>query len=85
MSDIVDRIDELVDDQLQQEASGWDHNINQDKCWHCGRAWHGLPVTKRIADMYARRTFDPSYSLAEDDSPVLCQGRTSSARCPAQH
>ncbi|MEN6546901.1 MAG: hypothetical protein ABFE07_12765 [Armatimonadia bacterium] len=72
--DIVDRIDELVDQQLQQEPSGYDHNINQDKCWHCGREWHGLPITQRIAQMYARRTYDETYSLAEDDSPVLCRG-----------
>lgn len=71
---IIDRIDELVEQQLQQEASGYDHNINQEKCWHCGRDWHGLPVTQRIADMYSRRTFDEDYRLADDDSPVLCEG-----------
>ncbi len=74
MSDIIDRISELVDEQLQQEPSGYDHNINQGKCWHCGREWHGLPITQRIAGMYARRTYDEGYSLAEDDSPVLCHG-----------
>lgn len=74
MSDIIGRIDELVDDQLQQERSGYDHNLNQEKCWHCGRDWHGLPITERIAEMYARRTYDEAYSLADDDSLVLCAG-----------
>lgn len=74
MIDIIDRIGELVDDQLQQERSGYDHNVNQEKCWHCGREWHGLPITERIAEMYARRAYDEAYSLAEDDSPVLCEG-----------
>ena len=74
MSDIIDRIGELVDQQLEQERSGYDHNVNQVKCWHCGRDWHGLPITERIAEMYARRTYDEAYSLAGDDSPVLCAG-----------
>lgn len=83
MSDIIDRIDELVEHQLQQERSGYDHNINQDKCWHCGREWHGLPITQRIAQMYARRTYDESYSLAEDDSPILCHGSNFIGPMPA--
>lgn len=74
MNDIVDRIDELVDEQLQQERSGYDHNINQDKCWHCGRPWHGLPITERIAAMAARRTYYENYRLADDDTKVLCRG-----------
>ncbi|UCZ88648.1 hypothetical protein [Gordonia sp. WA4-43] len=42
---VLDAIDALVDEQLQQEASGWDHNINQPHCPHagCQARWHGLP------------------------------------------
>lgn len=72
--DIIDRIDELVDGQLQQEASGYDHNINQDKCPHCGRAWHGLPLTRHVAQMYSLGFFEPEYIAAEDDSPIVCDG-----------
>ncbi len=39
---VIDAIDELVDEQLTQESSGYDHNINQPLC-RCGRYWHGLP------------------------------------------
>lgn len=85
MSDIADRIGELVDQQLQQESSGYDHNINQDKCWHCGRDWHGLPITRRIAQMYARRTYDETYSSANDDSPVVCPGSDFIGPIPAPH
>lgn len=38
-----DEIDHLVDAQLRQERSGYDHNINQDQCPHCRGEWHGLP------------------------------------------
>lgn len=41
-ADVVDAIAALVDEQLQQEASGYDHNINQDSCPKCGGPWHGL-------------------------------------------
>ena len=40
---VVSAIDELVDQQLRQEASGYDHNINQASCSMCGDPWHGLP------------------------------------------
>lgn len=44
--DVIDAIDALVDAQLAQEASGYDHNINQPTCPHpgCGWEWHGLPI-----------------------------------------
>ncbi|WP_301119912.1 hypothetical protein [Mycolicibacterium fortuitum] len=44
---VIADIDALVDEQLQQEASGYDHNINQDTCELCGGDWHGLPATAR--------------------------------------
>lgn len=42
---VLDAIEELVNDQLQHEASGYDHNINQDRCELCGGQWHGLTGT----------------------------------------
>lgn len=40
---VIDDIDALVDEQLRQEASGYDHNLNQPRC-RCGSPeWHGLP------------------------------------------
>jgi hypothetical protein len=54
--DIVDEIDALVDAQLQQTRSGYDHNINQDDCPHpwCAEKWHGLAITKRMQQMRSR-------------------------------
>ncbi|QGF20199.1 hypothetical protein SEA_SIXAMA_20 [Gordonia phage Sixama] len=42
---VLDAIDELVEEQLQQESSGYDHNINQPECPHkgCAHGWHGIP------------------------------------------
>lgn len=84
MIDIIDRIDELVDNQLQQEPSGYDHNINQDTCWHCGRDWHGLAITERIAGMYRWGRFDDDYLLSEDDSKVLCRSSDFIGPMPAE-
>ena len=82
MRDIVDDIDALVDEQLQQEPSGYDHNINQSQCCHCGRDFHGLPITERMEQM--RREYHytgnvehlAEYRYAEDDSAILCLGST---------
>lgn len=41
-SAVIDAIDALVDEQLQQEKSGYDHNINQTHCSLCRSQWHGL-------------------------------------------
>jgi hypothetical protein len=38
---VLDLIDQLVNEQLEQESSGYDHNINQDRCALCGGDWHG--------------------------------------------
>lgn len=72
--DILDEIDALVDAQLQQEASGYDHNVNQPMCPRCGRHFHGLPLTEHVAVMYAFGSFDPTYIAADDDSPIVCEG-----------
>ncbi|SLJ40364.1 Uncharacterised protein [Mycobacteroides abscessus subsp. abscessus] len=44
-ADVVDAIAALVDEQLEQESSGYDHNINQDTCPRCGNGWHGLATS----------------------------------------
>jgi hypothetical protein len=41
---VIDVIDQLVNEQLRQESSGYDHNINQDRCTLCGGDWHGTAV-----------------------------------------
>jgi len=43
---VIDAIGELVDEQLSgySQRSGYDHNVNQDKCAVCGREWHGLAL-----------------------------------------
>ncbi|MGY1946667.1 hypothetical protein [Nocardia asiatica] len=68
--DIVDEIDQLVDAQLQQEASGYDHNINQDDCPHpwCYEKWHGLAITKRMQEM--RRKWNSSVHYYEDERRI---------------
>lgn len=77
MTDLIDRIDELVNEQLAagEPENGFDYgDPDYPRCPHCSRHWHGLPITARIAAMYAMRRYDPEYTYAEDDSPVLCEG-----------
>jgi hypothetical protein len=44
--DVIDAIGDLVDEQLSgySQRSGYDYNVNQDKCAVCGREWHGLAL-----------------------------------------
>ena len=76
MTDIVDEIDALVDEQLSgyHGRSGYDYNVNQQKCWHCGREWHGLQITTRMEGMRRVRWYDENYRHADDDSQILCPG-----------
>lgn len=77
MSDVISRIDELIDEQLEsgEPTNGYDYgDPDYPRCGHCGRHWHGLPITERIAAMYQWGAYDPGYRLADDDSPVLCEG-----------
>lgn len=72
MSDdnIIDKITELVDHQmLGGESCG-----AQDYCAHCGRHWHGLPLTERVVEMYNNREYDESYRVDTDSSPIVCPG-----------
>jgi hypothetical protein len=54
--DVVDEIDQLVDEQMRRERSGWDHSINQARCPHpwCKEPWHGLAITTRMRQMRAK-------------------------------
>lgn len=76
MTDLIDRIDALVDEQMAdgEPENGYDFgDPDYPGCPHCHRQWHGLRITKRIETM--RWTgFDPEYSYSEDDSLVLCEG-----------
>jgi hypothetical protein len=77
MSDIIDRIDQLVDEQMAggEPRQGYDFNDPQyPRCPHCERHWHGLPITERIAQMYSFGAFDDEYRVDQDDTPVLCHG-----------
>ncbi|GAA3175879.1 hypothetical protein [Rhodococcus baikonurensis] len=76
MSDIIDEIDALVDEQLSgyHDRSGYDYNVNQQTCWHCGREWHGLQITTRMEGMRRVHWYDENYRFAEDDSQILCPG-----------
>ncbi|MCD2109328.1 hypothetical protein O4214_30150 [Rhodococcus erythropolis] len=76
MTDIIDEIDALVDEQLSgySDRSGYDHNVNQDRCGHCHREWHGLKITERMESMAMQVAYDEDYRYADDDSDVLCPG-----------
>lgn len=76
MSDIIDTIDALIDDQLA-EGETWCGEKPYPKCPHCDRDWHGFPLTEQIATMHSSGLFDEDYKVAGDDSPVLCPGSTS--------
>ena len=77
MSDIVNAIDALIEEQLSQgePERGFDAgDPDFPTCPHCDRDWHGFPLTKRVAVMYSRGSFDEGYSVKDDESPVLCPG-----------
>lgn len=74
---IVDDIDALIDEQLAagEPRTGYSHgDPHYPRCGHCGRHWHGLPITARIAAMYAQGRYDDTYTTATDDSPIICPG-----------
>lgn len=76
-SSIVDRIAEMVDGQLLAGEPRQGHDFDDPTyppCPHCHRHWHGLPITERIAAMYALGRFDDDYAFADDDSRILCEG-----------
>lgn len=74
---VLDDIDALVDASLEggEPVGGYDHgDPDFPRCGHCDRAWHGLPLTERVAAMYAEGCYDEDYRVADDDSPVICPG-----------
>lgn len=74
---IIDEIDRLVDGALQTGSplSGYEYDHPEyDFCGHCGRHWHGMAITEKVATMYDYGTFDENYTVATDDSKVLCPG-----------
>ncbi len=74
MSDIIDTIDELVDWQLSKGPVD-DYNADRyEKCWHCGGDWHGIALTRRVVEMYTLGRYNETYSIGDDDSPVVCPG-----------
>lgn len=66
-TDIVDEIDALVDAQLAQTWSGYDRNVNQDRCPqpYCREPWHGLAITRRMREM--RSKWHSAINYYEDD------------------
>lgn len=75
--DIVDRIGQLVDEQMAggEPRAGFDFgDPTYPRCPHCDRHWHGLPLTGVVAYMYLHRWYPSNYVAAEDESPVVCQG-----------
>lgn len=75
--DIVDEIDALVEESMAGGEPRTGYSCGDPtfpRCGHCDRHWHGLPITERIAEMYADGVYDPEYLVAKDDSPVLCEG-----------
>lgn len=77
MSDIIDEIDQLVDEQMAggEPLGGFDYgNPDYPKCPHCDRDFHGIPLTERILDMRSLTGWDESYRVDTDDSPMVCEG-----------
>jgi hypothetical protein len=72
--DIESEIDALVDAQLKQRRNNQDDNVNRARCSRCGRRWHGLRLTERVAIMYELGYFDTTYVAAEDFSSIICEG-----------
>ena len=75
---VLDDIDALVDASLEggEPVGGYDHgDPDFPRCGHCDRAWHGLPLTERVAAMYAEGCYDEDYRVADDDSRLRdCRG-----------
>lgn len=77
--DVIDAIGDLVDEQLSgySQRSGYDYNVNQDKCAVCGREWHGLALggcpgpygTPEQKTAY-RNTGNPSYGQRRNQQGI---------------
>lgn len=79
MTDIIDQIDALVDEQMAggEPIGGYDYNDPDfPKCPHCQRDWHGIRITERVEYMRYWSGWDDDYRADTDDSPVICEGST---------
>lgn len=69
-SDIIDDIDALIDDQLAAGETGQEQRARaaDRRCWHCGRDFHGLAITKRLEEMRAeyRQRAAEAYERGEE-------------------
>lgn len=69
-SDIIDDIDALIDEQLAAGETGQEQRVRtaDRRCWHCGREWHGLAITKRLEQMRAeyRQRAAEAYDRGEE-------------------
>lgn len=74
MTDIVDTIDQLIDEQLQAGEHRTRLANQYPQCPHCVRDWHGIPITERMEEMRQSARFDESYRFSDDESVVLCRG-----------
>lgn len=76
--DLAARIAALVDEQLEQEPTGYDYSVGVERC-RCGDEWHGLPVTREMRRMRRAYGFGhmdamDGYTTDTDTSPVMCPG-----------
>lgn len=77
VSDIIDEIDQLVDEQMAggEPIGGYDYNDPDfPKCPHCDRDFHGIALTQRILDMRNLTGWDENYRVDTDYSPMVCEG-----------
>lgn len=69
-SDIIDDIDALIDEQLAAGETGQEQRARtaDRRCWHCGRDFHGLAITKRLEEMRAeyRQRAAEAYERGEE-------------------
>ncbi|MCX8559793.1 hypothetical protein OS122_02620 [Mycolicibacterium mucogenicum] len=69
MTDIIDRIDALIDEQLAggEPENGWDYgDPDFPECPRCGQDWHGLPITRTQWGLYDED--------GNHQTTVLCEG-----------
>lgn len=78
MSDIIDRIDELVDASLAVgPVDDYTMDRGQLMCPHREvgpHHWHGLPISVEVLAMYRDGRYRESYEVSGDDSPIACRG-----------
>lgn len=71
-TDIIDEIDALEADVGEYEINYLYSDSGGDRCPHCDRHWHGLPLTQAVAAMYAAGQYHPDYDPA-DYTAIIAQ------------